>query len=471
MGGQSRPRERGSVAVSSSSLNPLPRAATRAERVAAGRALRRTVPRSSHARWASYRDRPDPIDLLERSDRPRVPSLLPIRYARMSTSSFAFLRGSANVMASDLATTPTTGIRVQLCGDAHLGNFGVFATPERDEVFDVNDFDETLAGPWEWDVKRLAASLVEASRQNGFSRSAGRRAARTAVRCYRRSMGRFARMRYLDIWYAHIDLTTLSKQVRREGRKLIDRAVDQARRQTSLHVFPRLVRRVNGRFQIRDDPPLIAHYKDTADIESSRSFFDRYLRSLPEERRRLLDRYHLVDVAQKVVGVGSVGTVCSVLLLMGDSDVEDPLFLQLKEAGPSALEPYAGPSSYANHAERVVHGQHLIQEASDTFLGWSSLQSRDFYVRQLRDMKFSSDITTLGAKALVGQAELCGTALARAHARSGDPALISGYLGEGDVFDRAVTTFAEAYADQTERDYRALLRAIKKGRIVARADR
>ncbi|MGA8303390.1 MAG: DUF2252 domain-containing protein [Thermoplasmata archaeon] len=399
-----------------------------------------------------------------------MPSLLPIRYGRMSASPFAFLRGSAGVMAHDLATTPTTGIRTQLCGDAHLANFGVFATPERDEAFDVNDFDETLPGPWEWDVKRLAVSLVAAGRQNGFSRRDGRTAALTAVRCYRESMNVFAHMRYLDIWYSHIDLSNLTRQVKRAGRKLFDRAMEEARQQTSLHAFPKMVRKVRGGFRIRDDLPLIVHYKNSADAEASRTFFDRYLRSLPDERRRLLDRYHVADVAQKVVGVGSVGTVCSVLLLLGDPDVEDPLFLQLKEADASALEPYAGRSAYPNHAQRVVHGQHLTQEASDIFLGWSSLRSRDFYVRQLRDMKFSSDLTTLGPRAFVGQAELCGSALARAHARSGDPALISGYLGARDVFDRAVATFAEGYTDQTERDYRVLLRAIKRGRIAARTD-
>ena len=323
---------------------------------------------------------------------------------------------------------------------------------------------------WEWDVKRLAVSLVEAGRQNGFSRAENRHAALTAVRCYRESMNGFATMRYLDIWYSHIDLTSLSRSVKRGGRKLIGQAVDRARDRTGLHAFPKLVRRVRGEYRIRDDLPLIAHYRSSADAGSSRAFFHQYLRSLPDERRRLLERYHLVDVAQKVVGVGSVGTVCSVLLLMGDSDVEDPLFLQLKEAGPSALEPYVGASRYPNHAERVVQGQHLIQEASDEFLGWSSLGSRDFYLRQLRDMKFSNDITTLGPKAFVGQAELCGTALARAHARSGDPALISGYLGNRDLFDRAVARFAEAYADQTERDYRGLLKAIRQGRLTARVD-
>jgi uncharacterized protein (DUF2252 family) len=456
------------LAVSSSALPLARRITLRAERIAAGRALRRVTPRSGHAVWVAPRDRPDPVSLLEESGRSRVPSLLPIRYGRMCASAFSFLRGSASVMAHDLESTPATGLRAQLCGDAHLSNFGVFGTPERDEVFDVNDFDETLTGPWEWDVKRLATSLVVAGRENRFSRADGRDAAMTAVQSYRRSMNDFSSKRYLDIWYAHTDVSSLSRQIKKEGRKLIDRAVDVARRETSRHVFPKLAQRVGGRYRIRDDLPLIAHYRDTADAEASRTFFDRYLRTLPDERRRLLDRYRLVDVAQKVVGVGSVGTRCSVLLLMGDPDVEDPLFLQLKEAVASALEPYAGSSVFPNHAQRVVHGQHLMQESSDIFLGWSSLRGRDFYVRQLRDMKFSSDISALGPKAFRGQAELCGNALARGHARSGDPAGISGYLGAGDAFDSAVADFAEAYADQNEKDYHALLNAVKRGRIPAR---
>lgn len=420
--------------------------------------------------WTAAKDRPDPIELLQDADVHRVPRLVPIRYGRMSLSAFTFYRGAASVMAHDLSTMPTTGLRTQLCGDAHLSNFGVFGTPERDQVFDVDDFDETLPGPWEWDVKRLAASLVVAGRQNGFSRGVNRRAARTAVTAYREMMATFARERYLDTWYSHLDLQDLGWGVKAAGRKLMSRAVKKARRRTGLHAFPKMVKLVNGRYRIRDDPPLIVHYANPAHDVESRAFFDRYLATLPDERRMLLDRYHVVDVAQKVVGVGSVGTACSVLLLMADRDVEDPLFLQLKQASSSALEPFQGASPYSNHAQRVVVGQHLIQEASDIFLGWSSVRGEDFYVRQLRDMKFSADVTSLGPKALLGQAGLCGTALARAHARTGDPACISGYLGEKDVFDEAITNFAEAYADQTERDYRALLRAIQKGRVVSEPD-
>ena len=441
--------------------------ATRAKRYAAGKALRGRVPRSSHASWTPARDRPDPVDLLEQSDRVRVARLLPIRYGRMSQSPFAFLRGSAAVMACDLATTPVTGIRVQLCGDAHLSNFGAFATPERDQVFDVNDFDETLPGPWEWDVKRLATSLVLAGRQNGLSRGVQRKAARTAVESYRRSMSTYARMRYLDVWYAHIDVGNWPTQVQRQGREDVRQVLERARRRTGFHAFPKLAEPVRGRYRIRDDPPLIVHYSDLTDAKGSTRFYANYLASLPPERRMLLERYHLVDVAQKVVGVGSVGTVCSVLLLMADRDVLDPLFLQLKQALPSVLEPYAGASEYPNHAQRVVSGQHLIQEASDAFLGWSTQGSKDFYVRQLRDMSASTDASTLGRKELVAKGDVCGAALARAHARTGDPARVSGYLGGGAAFDEAITHFAEAYANQTQRDHAALVRAIKKGRLPA----
>ncbi|MGP8016840.1 MAG: DUF2252 domain-containing protein [Thermoplasmata archaeon] len=443
---------------------------TRAARYAAGRGLRRHVPRSSHALWSPSRDRPDPVALLGTADQSRLPELLPIRYGRMALSPFAFLRGAAVVMAHDLATTPVTGIRVQLCGDAHVSNFGIFGTPERTPVFDVNDFDETLPGPWEWDVKRLLTSLVVAGRQNRYGRSETRKAARAAARSYREMMAEFARMRYLDTWYFHFDPASPSLPVARASRKQIGRGVTEARRRTGLHAFPKMVRAVRGRYRIRDDPPLIVHYRDPGAFEESRSFYNRYLATLPDERRMLLDRYHIVDVAQKVVGVGSVGLACSVLLLMGDSDLEDPLFLQLKQATSSALEPFLGPSAYPNHAQRVVVGQHQFQESSDIFLGWSRLRNRDFYVRQLRDMNFSYDLATLGPREFVGQAELCGAVLARAHARTGDPARISGYLGNKGLFDEAVTTFAEAYADQTQRDYRALLDAIKKGRVAAEVD-
>jgi uncharacterized protein (DUF2252 family) len=388
----------------------------------------------------------------------------------MSLSPFAFLRGSAAVMAHDLSGTPQTGLRVQLGGDAHLSNFGVFGTPERREVFDLNDFDETLPGPWEWDLKRLAVSLVVAGRCNRLSRSQCRRAALRAVRSYRRSMNRFASETYLDIWYSHIDSQSLSRPVERPALRVVGQYARKAVGRTALRAFPKMVRRVGGRYRIRDQPPLIVHYSGREEVETTHAFFERYLSTLTEDRRLLLERYHPVDVAQKVVGVGSVGTACSVMLLVGDADTQDPLFLQIKQALPSALEPYAGVSAYANHAQRVVVGQHLIQQASDILLGWGSIRSRDFYVRQLRDWKYSADPASLGSRGLIAHGELCGAALARAHARTGDPARINGYLGAKDPFDQAVASFAEAYAAQTEQDFAELKRAIRKGRLRAEVD-
>jgi uncharacterized protein (DUF2252 family) len=443
---------------------------SRSDRLRAGKELRRRTPRSSHGSWVPSPDRPDPISLLETSNRDRVARLRPIRFGRMSLSPFTFLRGSAAVMARDLAQTPQTGLRVQLGGDAHLSNFGVFGTPERDEVFDLNDFDETLPGPWEWDVKRLAASLVVAGRQNGFPRETTLRVALRSVRSYRQVMNAFASMPYLDIWYSRLDPRNISRPVARRARKAIDRYAEEARGRTGLHLVPRLTVHKGGTYRIRDLPPLIVHYSNKEEAEVTHAFFELYRASLPDERRMILDRYHPVDVAQKVVGVGSVGTECSIMLLEGDRGRDDPLLLQVKQAMSSALEPYAGPSRYANHAERVVVGQHLIQEASDIFLGWGSIGERDFYVRQLRDLKFAADPANMGPKMLTGHGELCGAALARAHARTGDPARIAGYLGTKASFDRAIARFAQSYADQTQRDHTALLRAIRKGRIKAMID-
>ncbi len=457
--------ERRRPAPRGGSLRELP---SRAERYRAGKALREKVPRKRQAVWVAPRDRPDPVEQLRATDRARVAELLPVRYGRMALSPLAFLRGSAGVMARDLATTARTDLRVQLGGDAHLSNFGIFATPERHEVFDLNDFDETLPGPWEWDVKRLLASLVVASRANRFPRARSRRVALRAARTYREAMNGYAREPYLAIWYAHLDPEATSRQVARLARRAAGRYALRARGNTSSHVFPHLVRRVGERLRIRDEPPLIVHYPTAERREFTHRLFERYLATLPEERRMLLERYHPLDVAQKVVGVGSVGTRCSILLLVGDRDTDDPLFLQVKQALASALEPYAGRSGYSNHAERVVVGQHLIQEASDSLLGWGRLEGRDFYVRQLRDWKFTVDPGTLGPKEITGHGELCAAALARAHARTGDPAAIAGYLGTKDTFDRAVTAFAEAYADQTERDYARLLAAIRRGELPAR---
>jgi len=443
---------------------------SRADRITAGRALRRRVPRSSAAEWTPSRDRPDPVDLIEAADRDRIARLLPIRYGRMSLSPFTFLRGAAGLMARDLSSTPVTGLTVQLCGDAHLSNFGIFGTPEREMVFDINDFDETLPGPWEWDLKRLATSFVVAGRVHRYPRSQLRKVARAIVRAYREMMSSFATMRYSDIWYYHLEVGDRAIPEGKGTQRLLAGAARKARRRTSLHAFPKLAKPVGGRYRIRDHPPLIVHYEDSAAEEISRSAFRQYLSTLPEERRMLLDRYHVEDVARKVVGVGSVGTACSVLLLLGDRDVEDPVFLQLKQASASALEPYLRASPFANHAERVVVGQHLVQEASDIFLGWGRLRSQDFYVRQLRDMKFANDISALGPREFAGEAVLCGTALARAHARTGDPARIAGYLGNRDVFDRAVAAFADSYADQTERDHAAFRKAIQRGRLPAQVD-
>ena len=444
---------------------------TRAERVRAGKELRQRLRRSAQAAWTPPRDRPDPVSVLADSDRGRIPELLPVRYGRMVASPFGFLRGAASVMARDLGGGPTTGLQVQLVGDAHVSNFGLFATPERDRVFDANDFDETIAGPWEWDVKRLATSLVLVGRQNRLPRRASRAAALAAVRTYRERMHDLARWRYLDAWYVHLDLAEARGEVGREARRLLKRELPVAEQRTGFHAFPKLARMQRGRARIRDASPLLHHYRDRRTEAVVREAFRRYRASLPVERRALFDRYELADVAQKVVGIGSVGTRCAVGLFLADRDVPEPLFLQVKEAQASVYEPILGRSPFANHAERVVVGQRLVQEASDIFLGWSSGGGFDFYVRQLRDMKFVSDVATLGAGPLEGEAELCGAALARAHARTGDPAAISGYLGPGPAFDEAVATFAERYAAQTESDHEALARAVRAGRVDAQLPR
>ncbi len=452
---------------------------SRTERFAAGRALRKKAPRSSHGEWFPDPERRDPISILEESNETRLQNLVPIRYGRMSMSPFAFLRGSPGVMANDLAKTPTSGIQAQLCGDAHLSNFGVYASPERRQVFDVNDFDETLAGPWEWDVKRLAASVLVAARQNGYSAREGRKAVLRCMQRYRENMRQFALMNHLDVWYFHLDAQGILAMVRdmagrKELQKRVERASARASKRTRIQTFPRLVEAANGQYRIKDEPPLIYHYdpldtgRDNLDTEQWAAFVTDYLMTLPEERRMIIQRYRSVDIAQKVVGVGSVGTRCSVVLLLGGAEGDDPLFMQIKEAQASVLEPYLGASAYPNHAERVVKGQRLLQAASDILLGWSHFNGRDYYGRQLHDMKFSAEIETMGPITFTAYAEICGATLARAHARTSDPAQISGYLGSRDVFDRAIASFAEVYADQTERDHAALLAAIKEGRVYAR---
>jgi uncharacterized protein (DUF2252 family) len=445
-------------------LPPEPGPRTLAGRRAVGRSLRERVPRSSHAAWSPAADRPDPISLLQEQDHSRLAQFVPIRYGRMIASPFAFLRGSAVIMAGDLAATPVTGLQVQMCGDAHLSNFGVYATPERNQVFDVNDFDETLPGSWEWDVKRLAASIVVAGRTLGFTREMNMQAVVGCVRSYRERMWKYGEMRHIDVWYDRIDPESIRRFVRRSDRSYVEKELEKARQSSSLVAFPRLTRQVDGRYRIKDDPPTIAHLDDEQLAQQLGVLVERYSESLQEDRNVLLSKYRLVDVAYKVVGVGSVGTRCYVALLMG-SEEGDPLFLQVKQAQASVFEPHLGPSSYLNHAQRVVRGHYLMQAASDIFLGWTRLGSIDFYVRQLRDMKLSVSIESLSQSRFVWYGELCGWALARAHARSGDPAQISGYLGANDTFDRAIATFAEAYADQTERDHATLVSAVKTGRI------
>jgi uncharacterized protein (DUF2252 family) len=454
------------------------RLASRVERYAAGKALRSKASRASHAKWEPDPERPDPISMLEEANKTRLKQLVPIRFGRMSMSPFAFYRGTADIMAYDLAKTPVSGIKAQLCGDAHLSNFGAYATPERRLVFDVNDFDETLEGPWEWDVKRLAASVILAGRQNGYPAKDSKQAVVRCVQRYRESMQQFALMNHLDVWYYHLDVDTVLAMARgmagrKELEKRIERNTAQASKRTRIETFPKLTEVVDGQYRIKDEPPLIFHYdqlhpnEDDLDSGEWRAMVKDYLMSLPEERRVICFRYRSLDIAQKVVGVGSVGTRCAIVLLLGGPEGDDPLFIQIKEAGSSALEQYLGTSPYPNHGQRVVVGQRLMQAASDIFLGWSTFNGKDYYARQLRDMKWSAAVETMDPVLFTAYVEMCATTLARAHARTGEPAQISGYLGNRDVFDQAIATFAETYADQAERDHAALLAAIKKGRVQA----
>jgi uncharacterized protein (DUF2252 family) len=440
---------------------------TPAERREHGRGLRAAVPRSMQARWEPPTARRDPVLVLEEQESGRVPELLPIRHGRMMASPLAFLRGAAAVMAEDLAGTPVTGLRVQACGDAHLLNFGIFATPERRLDFDVNDFDETLPAPFEWDVKRLAASVVVAGRARGFSAAECEQAGRGAAASYRSQMGDCAAMSYLEVWYARLDVSELMASMRKaESRRLQTDVLAKARRATSLGALAKLTEVVEGRRRIIDAPPLVEHLEWPAGAPAPPLVVLRYRRSLPDDRRVLLDRYRVLDWARKVVGVGSVGTDDAIVLAQGDTD-GDPLFLQVKEAQASVLEGFAGSSRYATHGQRVVWGQRIMQAASDIFLGWTSLGDRDYYVRQLRDMKGSIAVEKLSPRELLDYARACGGALGLAHARSGDAASIAAYLGGGENFDRAIADFAAAYADQTERDHAQLIRAARSGRIEA----
>ncbi|GAA3398881.1 DUF2252 domain-containing protein [Streptomyces roseoviridis] len=439
---------------------------TPSERADKGKAARKRAPRSSHGRWIPSSQRPDPIGVLERQAADRVPELVPVRYGRMALSPFAFLRGAAAVMAADLGAQRHTGLTVQLCGDAHLLNFGVYASPERTLLFDVNDFDETLPGPFEWDVKRLAASVAVAALQNGAARAKAHRVALVATESYRVAMRRLAGLGELDVWYERIAADDVAGLLRGAHRARFQDRLDRARRRTSLQALGKLtVKDASGR-RIVDDPPLLVRPPEVDRVTLGKIFSD-YRSSLAEERRLLLDRFRFVDAARKVVGVGSVGTRCFVVLLEGRDD-GDPLFLQVKEARPSVLEPYLAPSPYTHQGRRVVCGQRLVQAAGDIFLGWmTGPEQRHFYWRQLRDMKGSADVETMSPAMLRAYARLCGRALARAHARSGDRIAIAGYLGSSDVFDRAIADFALRYAAQNADDYAALTAAIAAGMVPA----
>jgi uncharacterized protein (DUF2252 family) len=446
---------------------------------ARGREQRKLVPRSSHAQWAPAADRPDPVAILQEQARTRVQDLIPIRHGRMIASPFAYFRGAAAPMAWDLAHSPTTDIRVQACGDAHLLNFGMFAAPDRRLVFDVNDFDETLPAPFDWDVKRLAASFAVAARDNGFPDRDAHTAARLAVRSYRTEMANYAAMRFLKVWYSRIDVDEVSrlfdalqpKDAVRRRRLDISKAMSR----TSLKAFLKMCDQVEGQYRIRPANPVIVRFPIElypGVQEELRSAVALYLQTLQADRREVLRRFYFGDFARKVVGVGSVGTEAFVMLLLGDRE-DEPLFLQLKEAQESVLAPFAGKSEYAHQGERVVTGQRLTQAAADPFLGWTSgigtngTAIKDYYVRQLRDMKGSMSVPLMDPLQLDYYGRLCGWALARAHARTGRATMISGYLGSSEAFDRAVADFAVAYADQNEQDYRRLLEAVSAGRVLA----
>ncbi len=451
---------------------------SRADRVARGKDARAVAPLEAHAEFAPGKSR-DPVGLLLGQAESRVPELMPIRHGRMLVSPFTFYRGAALPMAADLAATPASGLRVQLCGDAHLSNFGAFASPERRLVFDVNDFDETLPGPFEWDVKRLAASLAVAGRDNGFPAKARRKIVLAAAEGYRTAMRGFAQQPFLDVWYAHLDIEPaigeFRSQVKAERFKAAEKLLAKAHSSDSTKALGKLTTVVDGRRQIISDPPMIvpieevfAEVQTDAIYELLRTVLGKYRGTLQSDRRHLLDQFTLVQVARKVVGVGSVGTRAWILL-MDAADGDEPLFLQAKEAQPSVLAEYAGQSEYSNEGERVVAGQHLQQAQSDIFLGWARVPApdgvdRDFYVRQLRDWKFSAPIEQMLPEGMTIYAHLCGWTLARAHARSGDRIALAAYLGGSAKFDRAIADFAETYADQNQRDYAALQTAVKEGR-------
>ncbi|MFK0046453.1 DUF2252 domain-containing protein [Streptomyces sp. NPDC090741] len=451
------------------------------ERAVRGRSARRKAPRSDHGEFEPPAHRQDPVDVLERQSDGRVADLVPIRYGRMVESPFRFYRGAAAVMAADLAHTPDSGLRVQLCGDAHMLNYGLLGSPERNLLFDINDFDETLPGPWEWDVKRLAVSLAIAGRENGFDDRERAAIVGSTARSYREQMRRYAAMSHLDVWYARVDAeqlrTLATAELRSRGRRKLAEALAKARGRDSLQAAGKLTEVVAGERRFRSLPPLVTPLSEllpgeerSSLEEQIRDLVESYGQTLPSDRRHLLRQYTVVDMARKVVGVGSVGTRCWIILLLG-RDGGDPLILQAKEAGESVLAPYAGPGEYAMQGERVVAGQRLMQAASDIFLGWHRVtgidgRERDFYVRQLRDWKGSVEPALMVPRGMRTYGGVCGTALARAHARSGDRIAIAAYLGSGDVFDRALVRFAESYADRNERDHQALVEAVASGRVV-----
>ena len=446
------------------------------ERRADGKALRDAVPRSSHGDWSPATDRLDPVDVITSQDADRVQALVPIRHGRMAVSPFTFYRGAAKIMAADLASTQSSGLNAQLCGDAHLSNFGSYASPDRRQVFDVNDFDETLPGPWEWDLKRLATSVVLAGRDNGFDKSAITATTTKSVAGYRQAMARFASQRTLDVWYAQVTLEQIAAAApKKKDRTRISKTAKKARSKDSLKALSKLAECVDGKYRIKSQAPLLTPLRDLAHSmnpdelrEQVTGSLDSYRNTLADNRRVLFDRFELVDIALKVVGVGSVGTRCMVVLFQG-RDMDDPLFLQIKEAESAVLEDHLPKSTYEEHGERVVRGQRLMQASSDIFLGWDTVPDKHhhYYWRQFHDMKGSADVATMNARRLGNYATLCGITLAHAHARSADAIAIAGYLGSGDSFDKAMAEFAFTYADQNDRDYAAFIAAIDSGVIEA----
>jgi uncharacterized protein (DUF2252 family) len=445
-----------------------------------GKQARKRVSRSAQAAWEPGPDRVSPLAVLAEQDKTRVPQLVPVRYGRMLASAFTFYRGAAGIMAADLAASPDSGLRVQLCGDAHLSNFGVFQAPDRRLVFDVNDFDETLPGPFEWDVKRLAASVAIGARDRGFKAAESEAAVLAAAGAYRGAMNEFAAMNEIDVWYARLDVAEFesrwSEQLTKATRRRLDKNLAKARNKDSLRALEKLTETRDGELRIASRPPLLVPIDELATREGvdpkaigelMKRLVGEYQTTLDDQARVLAERYHYIDAAHKVVGVGSVGTRAWIALMLGRNE-SDPLFLQIKEAGPSVLEPFAGASRFSQHGQRVVAGQRLTQAAGDVLLGWLTAEGldghkRDFYVRQLWDGKGSADIEAMNAATMAGYAQLCGWTLARGHARSGDRQAIASYLGKGDVFDRAIAEFSAAYADQNEADYQVLMDAERSG--------